>query len=318
MLSGEGWLSKLEFSLSDRLLNAAVPVEIRPSVSDLHPSGNKRSRIRWVPPFFLGAWFPFTGSGVARFANAPAWRALCVLALFTSFTASTLVQALQTVAWPVLLRAAKSFPESPVSLLGGQLHWGSDTSQLLADSPQFGIAFLGTNAPPIGRTADLQIELTPNDLRFAGIAGSVRFPWPRTLKLSTNRRETVAACEAWHSPVLVMLWFAIAFLGSLIGIISAALLTPLVWLLTTLLRLQVSLGGSWKLCIAATPAGHLTLSAALLSYSLRFLSWPALLVAMACPIALSWVWGLWAVFHCPIPQKNTEKQPLTNPFQPSS
>ncbi|MSU31407.1 MAG: hypothetical protein EXS25_01865 [Pedosphaera sp.] len=287
-------------------------------MSDLHKSGNKRPRIRWALPFSLGAWFPFTGSGVARFANAPIWRTLCVLALFASFTASSLVQALQTVAWPVLLRAAKSFPESSVSLSAGQLNWGSDTSQLLADSPQFGIAFLGTNAPPIGRTADLQIELTPNDLRFAGIAGSVRFPWPSTLKLSTTRRETVAACEAWYSPLLVMLWFATAFLGAVIGIISAVLIAPLVWLLTTLLRRQISLGGSWKLGIAATPVGHLTLSTALLTYSLRFLSWPALLVAIACHIVLVWVWTLWAVFHCPIPQKNTEKQPLTNPFQPST
>ena len=263
-----------------------------------------------------GAWHPFTGGGIAAFADATARRVLLFMVVFAAATAGSFAWVLWTGWWPVFDQAAAAFPGDPAVLSAGRLAWPDAVPRILADSPQFGIAHRPEDAEPAGRTADLQLELTRTHLRLAGIAGFVDLPWPQELSLSLDRRGAVAGWGAWRWPLLAGLFGIAAVLLLALWTLLATLHAVPAWLAGLIFRRSLSLSEAWKLCAAGTLIGGSVLGAALFGYSVRLFPWPILAAAAAAQLVPVWIWTAWAVIERPArPPKETPRPKAKNPFK---
>lgn len=284
------------------------------------PTVSRRSR---------GAWQPFTGNGVSRFADASVSRALGFLGGFALTTALVLGWALHTTWWPVMDQAVREFPEDGPALVRGRFQWPETTPRLLADSPHLGVAVRPDDSEPLGRTADLQLELLPGTLRLAGIAGFVDLPWPATATLPLGRLQAQAAWEAWRRPVFTALILTAAAAMTVVWSLLALVLTLPLRLVAFVLQKQITLGGCWRLSAAASMSGSLVLNLGIGSYVMRWLPWPALAAVVVIHLLVSALllsWGLGSrpkknraasspnPFHVGAPKSSSRKSG-SNPFE---
>jgi hypothetical protein len=266
------------------------------------PTVSRRSR---------GAWQPFTGNGVSRFADASFGRALGFLGGFALSTALVLGWALYTSWWPVLDQAVREFPEDGPALVRGRFHWPETAPRLLADSPHLGVAVRPDDSEPPGRTADLQLELLPGALRLAGIAGFVDLPWPATDTVPLGRLQARAAWEAWRRPVFASVIIAAAAAMTVVwSLLALALVLPL-RLVAFVLQKQISLGGCWRLSAAASMSGSLVLNLGIGGYLMRWLPWPALAAVVVIHLLVSALFLSWGLVSRP---KKSRIASPPNPF----
>ena len=257
-----------------------------------------------------GAWQPFTGGGVARFAQAGIWRTWIALGTASLAVGTAFGWMLLSTWWPVVQQAASRFPETPVLLRSGRLDWKEPTARLLAEGPQLGIAHRPAGSEPVGLTADLQAELTPTHLRIVGIAGFVDLPWHRDLELELDRRDALAGWGAWRLPVLAVATVGMAALVFLVGVSLATVLCLPVWLVLLPFRRGPGPGGAWKLVAAADAPAALLLAAAFAAYSFRWISWPGLLLAVAGHPLVTLGLLTWSLFHVEPAARSTEPEPF--------
>ena len=268
------------------------------------PTVSRRSR---------GAWQPFTGNGVSRFADASGSRALGFLGGFALTSALVLGWALQTTWWPVVDQAVREFPENGPALIQGRFNWPETAPRLLADSPHLGVAVRPSNLDPLGRTADLQLELLPETLRLAGIAGFVDLPWPPTATLPLGRLQAQAAWEAWRRPVLAALIVTAATAMMVIWSLLALTLALPLRIVAFLLQKQITLGGCWRLSAAASMSGSLVLNLGLGGYVMRWLPWPALAAVVVIHLLVNGLFVSWGLVSRP---KKNRAASAPNPFHP--
>jgi hypothetical protein len=254
------------------------------------PAGRRRA---------AGAWQPFTGGGLARFADAGMARTLAFVLTFALATGLTLGWTLHAAWWPVVDRAILELPEEGPTLGRGRLDWPGVTAGILADSPHLGIAVRMDERSPLGRTADLQVELLPGALRVAGIAGFIEWPWPAHWELSLGRLEARAAWEAWRRPVLATAVGAVtALLASAWCLIALALAVP-IRATAFLLRRRTGLGGCLRLAAAALSGASPVLGLGMAGYALRWLPWPALAVVTGAHLLVACLQLLWGLLSRP-------------------
>lgn len=270
------------------------------------PAGTRR---------IAGAWLPFTGGGLARFADAGTGRTLGFVLGFALASALTLGWTLLTAWWPVVDRAIRELPETGPTLSHGHLDWPSATSGILADSPHLGIAVRIDERSPLGRTADLQVELLPQALRVAGIAGFIECPWPADWNLSLGRLEARAAWEAWRRPLLATAAGAVTTVLATAWCLIALILALPVRATAFVLRRRIGFGGSLRLAAAAFSGASPVLGLGIVGYALRWLPWPALAAVVGTHLlaaCLLLIWGLFSRPGCDAPARPA------NPFGPGS
>lgn len=262
-----------------------------------------------------GAWQPFSGAGISRFADARAGRTLGFLGGFALTTALVLGWALHTAWWPVLDRAIREFPEQGAALSRGRLAWPEPEARLLADSPHLGVAVRPEGREAPGRTADLQFELLPGTLRLGGIAGFVELPWPPSVNLPLGRLEARAAWEAWRRPVLgAAIVTTTALMAGLWGAWALALAVPL-RMAALMLGRRITLGGGWRLGVAACMGASPVLNLGLVGYVMRWIPWPALAAVVAGHLLIAGLQLCWGLANRPLSHSAT---PSDNPFQPGT
>ena len=252
---------------------------------------------------------------MSRFADASVGRALGFLGGFALTTALVLAWALYTTWWPVVDQAVREFPEDGPALVGGRFHWPETAPRLLADSPHLGVAVRPDGSEPLGRTADLQLELLPGTLRLAGIAGFVDLPWPATATVPLGRLQAQAAWEAWRRPVFAALVITTAAAMTLAWSLMALILTLPLRLVAFVLQKQITLGGCWRLSTAASMSGSLVLNLGIGSYVMRWLPWPALAAVVVIHLLVSGLFLSWGLVSRP--GKGRAASP-PNPFHPGA
>lgn len=259
-----------------------------------------------------GAWQPFTGDGLSRFADASTSRALGFLGAFALITALVLGWSLHTIGWPVIDHAVREFPEQGPALIRGRFHWPETAPRVLADSPHLAVAVRPGDPETLGRTADLQLELLPGSLRLAGIAGFIEIPWPMTTELPLGRLQARAAWEAWRRPVLAALILASA--TAMTASWSALALILILPLRFTgfLLRRQITLGGCWRLGLATCMGASPVLNLGLGGYVMRWLPWPALAAVAAIHLLVGGLFLIWGLLSRP---RRSRSASAPNPFQ---
>ena len=283
-------------------------------MSDTTPNTRARTEAT-APRKQAGAWQPFSGAGISRFADARAGRTLGFLGGFALATALVLGWALHTAWWPVLDRAVREFPEQGAALTRGRLVWPESNARLLADSPHLGVAVRPEDRETLGRTADLQFELLPGTVRLAGIAGYVELPWPKNTDLPLGRLEARAAWEAWRKPVLgAAITTTTTLMAGLWGLWALALAAP-VRMAALVLGRRITLGGCWRLGVAACMGASPVLNLGLVGYVMRWIPWPALAAVVAAHLLIAGLQLCWGLANRPLSHSAT---PSDNPFQPGT
>lgn len=246
-----------------------------------------------------GAWHPFTGAGIARFADASVWRTFTFLGIFAAATGLLTGWSLRITWCPVLERAAEAFPENGAALTNGTFVWPESQPRILADAPHLGVAARpdATEAP--GRIADLQLELTPKTLRLAGVAGFVEVPWPSEIEMPLGRHEAVAAWGAWRRPLLATVVAGSTAYLFLTWFLLATIYTLPLRLAGWILRRDVTLGGCWRMSAAALLTGCTVMGFATFAYAVRVLTWPVLAGIFAAHFVVGWAWLAWGLFERP-------------------
>jgi hypothetical protein len=165
----------------------------------------------------------------------------------------------------------------------------------------------------LGRTADLQLELLPETLRLAGIAGFVDLPWPATTTLPLGRLQAQAAWDAWKRPVLAALIVTAATAMMVIWSLLALTLALPLRIVAFLLQKQITLGGCWRMSAAASMSGSLVLNLGLGGYVMRWLPWPALAAVVVIHLLVNGLSLSWGLVSRP---KKSRAASVPNPFHP--
>jgi hypothetical protein len=263
---------------------------------------------------WLGAWQPFTGGGVAAFAEATWTRTVLYQAVFAVAVAVVVTWFVWGFWWPVLDRAAAALPDA-ARIERGRLVWPDDASVVLADSPHLGIAVRPLTAELPGRIADVQVEIFQQTVRLNGVAGHAGTDFPADLTMSLERRDAVATLGAWKWPSLAATALTAALSVWLSWCAVATLFAGPLWLMGLLARRDAAFGGCWRMIAAALLPGVVIAIAGVVAYATLTVRLPGLAVFVGASIAAGPIWAIWGLFCRPRRMTAGRSGSDKNPFQ---
>ena len=126
----------------------------------------------------MGAWHPFTGSGVASYARATNTRTVVLLLVAAAVVGAVFVWSLSMAWFPVVDRGIEALPPR-AAIRSSRLLWPDLQTRRLAENPAMDwVVRPGTPSSNevLGQSSDLRIELRASVLRVQGILGHVEFP----------------------------------------------------------------------------------------------------------------------------------------------
>lgn len=213
---------------------------------------------------------------------------------------------------PAIDRAVEQFPESGAEIRFGRFTWPDTNSQVLGETPQFGVAVNpgGRSAP--GQVADLQLELLPYELHISGLAGHIALPYPETLRIPLDRVGGRAGWQAWNWVIILAVAASLFLTLLLTGWILAMLLTVPIWTISHLANRHLTLAGAGQICLVAWIPGALFLNLGLWGYSSNWLRFTGFVGCFLGLHLIWWFWIAWAIASRP-PQVRAEPR---NPFRP--
>jgi len=137
-----------------------------------------------------------------------------------------------------------------------------------------------------GQTADLQLELTRQEIFVSGLLGGVALRYPETIELSLDQREFIPWWGAWRQALITGIVIS-AGLGLLVvWFLLGLLYAPAAKLISFLFSRPLPWRAAWKMAVASLMPGALVMNAAIALYAWGWID----LVRL----------GFFAVFHLPI------------------
>lgn len=240
---------------------------------------------------------PFTWSGIAALASQPGmWGWFWTLVVALSLGAAA--ERFASTAWlPALDLAVRQLPDSG-EIRGGRLYWPTNVVTELVRTPYLAVRVNPRASPSPGQMADLEVELLASEVSLQSLFGYWAFTYPHSWTLALNRPEVEPTWSAWRPQLGVLVGAGVAAFGVLCWTLTALVTAPVVRLLAALLRRAVTLGGCWRLVMAALLPGGLGVAGGLLLYAgygfrlLDFLAAFGLAHLLGPCLALGAVWQL--------------------------
>lgn len=263
---------------------------------------------------WIGPWQPFTGGGVAAFADAT-WRRVFTFQVAGALSAMALVLTSAQIAWvPTVEGSVQQLPESGAEISKGRLVWPDTQSRIWAERPQLALAVVPAGGSPLGLNSDLQVEFRSDALGLRGMLGVTSLPYPRDFELKLTRTAGPAAWLAWR-PVL----------GAVLGTSGFLLHLGLTWALGLLILLPFWAGAALgrrnpgfaavaKASVMSTQPALLFGWLSLVGYSTRALSLSAIGFGLGSVPVLVLVWCVWAIAALPASRRDVSPIPNQNPF----
>ena len=265
----------------------------------------------WRQLFSWGAWQPFTGGGIARFAAASVVRALTLQLLYGGVVGAVLLWSFRHAWFPAVTQALPRLPSSGAEIRNGRLTWPDTDARLLSERPQFSVSVDPLGTGEAGRSGDLQLEFRQGGLRLEGVFGHQEIPYSPEFVLPLDRTGATAAWGAWSWPILAVAGLLAGALVLIVGWALATLLTIPGFLLARMLRRQLTLGGAWRMGLATSLTGWSCFGLGLVLYATAWIRLPGLASAMLAQAITVLIWSLWGWFHLP---RRTGSGKAKNPF----
>jgi len=259
----------------------------------------------------VGAWQPFTGRGVAAFADASWSRALMFHLIAVVLSSGIAGWTLYRTWVPAVDRAVEHLPSSGGEIHLGRFTWPGSDSQVLGETPQFGVAVNPSGRSAPGQVADLQLELLPDELHISGLAGHLAVPYPDSLRIALDRVGGRAGWQAWNWVIVLAVVVSVFLSLLLMGWgVAIALMIP-VWILAQIAHRHLTPTGAGRICCVAWIPGSLLLNLGMWGYSWN---WLRLTGFMGCLIGLHLIWLTWIAWAVAARPAKVRSEPL-NPFR---
>lgn len=254
-----------------------------------------------------GAWQPLTFNGAARFAHASLGRLFLAQFIVAVTTAIVLVWFL-TIGWiPVVDRAIKE-TRPGAAIERGRLVWPGGQSQRLAESSFIEFVVTPGGDHSIGQTADLQVELSVDEVKLRSLFGYLALPYSGE-RMSLSPEDVEATWGAWKSPLSAVIGgFTVVWLLMAWFVLAAVYSVPAL-LLGFYANRPSTFAERFKISAASLLPAALLLDAAILLYGLGLLSLVGLVVANALHFAVGWAYLVIAMLQLP-----TVETAQGNPF----
>jgi hypothetical protein len=170
-------------------------------------------------------------------------------------------------AWlPALDLAVRQLLDSG-EIRGGRLYWPTNVASELVHTPYLAARVNPRAAPAPGQAADVVIELLAEEVSVQSLFGYWVFGYPRNWVIALNRPEVEPVWSAWRPHLSVLVGAGCATFGVMCWAVVALAAAPAVRLLAALLRRAATLGGCWRLVLAALLPGGLIVAGGLLLYA---------------------------------------------------
>ena len=267
----------------------------------------------WRSIFRWGAWQPFTGRGIAAFAAASVARTLALQTLFALFTASVVVWSLKHAWFPAVDGALPQLPVAGAEIRSGRLRWPDAEPRLLAERPQFSLSVDPAGTGDAARTGDLQLELRSTGIRLEGLLGHQELPYPPDAVIPLDRTGATAAWYAWNWAFLALTGIATGLVVLAIGWVLATLLSVPVLALAWMVRRATTIGGAWRLSVAAGMTGSVVFCLGLLLYATAWIRLPGLAITLVLHVPVVVLWMGWGLVHLPL--RGSRSTTASNPFE---
>jgi hypothetical protein len=210
---------------------------------------------------------PFTLSGVARYAHAPALRFWAMGLLFAFLCGAVIGWSAARCWFPVIDEAVMALPITG-KIEGGSFVWPEKSSRLLAANPFLSLA-IHLDDTPHADTAptDFSFEFGSRNLAVRSLFGSMYLPYPTAWTIELNRTSVLPFWGAWKAPI----GFGIAVASALLLLSSWAFLalpySAVALFVASIFKRDVDWKSSWKLAVAAQWPGSILMLFGLLLYS---------------------------------------------------
>lgn len=265
------------------------------SMPDSETSPSRLTRLAaWV-----GAWQPFTGSGVASFARATLSRLLFFQVGFAVLGGLAAVLAVRLAWIPTVEDALLHLPDQAAQVRSGRLQWPGTNSVLLGERPQLAIGVMPVGGATLGQGSDLQFDFRPDRFRLRGLLGFLDLPYPPDFDLPLTRTGGRAAWDAWRVPILVSLSLITTTTQLAVWWLVAALAALPVWGIAAIAKRSPGIGGAWKLCSAGLLPASVLFFSSLLLYSARAIPPTGLGVGTTVAAVAGGLWIAWAIARLP-------------------
>lgn len=266
----------------------------------------------------LGAWQPFTGRGLARFAEASFLRLLLFQILLATGVGLLMAWAFGRLVPPVIQSALPALPASDAGIHAGILSWPESGPKLLASSPHLALVCDPDGTGQLGLNGDLQLELRRSQIRLRGLLGALALPYPSDLDLPLNQVAAPAVWGAWRLPIRAALATSAVLLLPLIWWMLATLYSLPAWCWGWLWARDLSPGGALRMALAAQLPASLIPALALVAYTTLWIRAPGLVLLWILHLPAGWLWLGWGILarprqHRPPPGSG---RPAPNPFAP--
>jgi hypothetical protein len=257
---------------------------------------------------------PFTFGGVARFARTSLLRLAGVALAFGLISGIVVSWLAATCIAPVIDEAIANLPNTG-SIEGGVLRWPEKDGRLLGANA-FASFSVGMNERESeSAPVDFTFEFRTNSLVVRSFPGTTVLPYPVNTQFELNRTALSPAWGAWRAPILAGLIPGTALVLFCTWALLAIIYAIVPFLIGAMLNRDLTIGGAWKLSVAAQLPGSLMMAFALALYStgkisaiLVFVMLPAHLVPTLCYLLIS---------PCLVP-KVEEAGAKNNPFESES
>ena len=208
------------------------------------------------------AWQPFTPRGVAAFAGATFSRVLLAQLLIAALVAASLLWFISAAWVPVITEAIQHLPDTG-SIQRGELDFGGESPQRLAENPRLAVVVDVAGARDAGHTAELEVVFEKTRVVVRGPLGAWWQPYDPNHVIHFNRPQLTPWWGAWRWAILALI--ALATVASLYVMwwSLALLYLPLVKVIAFFADRVVTWGGAWRLAAAGLLPGACLVAVAL-------------------------------------------------------
>lgn len=244
-----------------------------------------------------GPLSPLAPNLTARAATANGSTALAVTVLYAVALALFILGVVGYQYVPALDEAADNFPNSTQLKLGKLTYEGPDLIAL-SNHPRLLIAL--SSAPDITPEdfSDLTILLSPETVRFRFQFGEFSFQYPVKWFAEATDEGLSGAWDPWR-----IVFLGAVFVGTLLSMLIfwtgfAGLYTIPVFALGTLIfNRELTLPGSWRLCVVSLISGGILCVTGFIAYSFAWIDPLTLVLLLPGQLLLGWVW-IWIALIC--------------------
>lgn len=243
---------------------------------------------------------PLSFGGVASVASRTAW---CLLAW--QITVALLVGT--AVAWSFDLtwgrafeHAVKSLPDQ-AAIRDGRLDWPSSERSILHQGPFLGLVVDPRGLRESSLASDVTLSIEPDGVSFRSLLGWASLPYPQHLRVPLSRLEMAGTLSAWETPAFLAIAGATAGGLLLSWWLLAFAYGAILWGCAGILGRKPGFGTVWRTAGAALLAPALLMTAALLLYATRNLTFVGFLLALPLHLIAGWLYCAGGLTSLPVP-----------------